>query len=373
MKKIILTGGGTAGHVMPNIALLPYLREKGYEIHYVGGKNGIEKDILADYPDVTYHGIDTGKLRRYHSTDNIKDVFKVAKGNLECKKILRQVKPDVIFSKGGYVALPLVTSSKSMRIPVLTHESDITPGLANRIIARTAEKVLTTFPETAPMIEKGKGLYVGAPIRADLFEGDRERGLSFLGLAGEKPVLAVMGGSKGARFVNETIRGNLEALCAEFDIVHMCGKDNVEDSDRTKAFADSYRQYEFIGKELPDVLAATDVVVTRGGSNSIHEFAALAKPMLIIPLSKQASRGDQVLNANSFEKRGLAVKLEEEELTSEKFLAALSGLYADREAYIARMKDAGFFNATERIFELIEEAAARGKRPLFGKRKSQDF
>ncbi|MBO4363410.1 MAG: undecaprenyldiphospho-muramoylpentapeptide beta-N-acetylglucosaminyltransferase [Clostridia bacterium] len=373
MKKIILTGGGTAGHVMPNIALLPYLREKGYEIHYVGGKNGIEKDILADYPDVTYHGIDTGKLRRYHSTDNIKDVFKVAKGNVECKKILRQVKPDVIFSKGGYVALPLVTSSKSMRIPVLTHESDITPGLANRIIARTAEKVLTTFPETAPMIEKGKGLYVGAPIRADLFDGDRERGLSFLGLAGEKPVLAVMGGSKGARFVNETIRGNLEALCAKFDIVHMCGKDNVEDSDRTKAFADSYRQYEFIGKELPDVLAATDVVVTRGGSNSIHEFAALAKPMLIIPLSKQASRGDQVLNANSFEKRGLAVKLEEEELTSEKFLAALSGLYADREAYIARMKDAGFFNATERIFELIEEAAARGKRPLFGKRKSQDF
>ena len=373
MKKIILTGGGTAGHVMPNIALLPYLREKGYEIHYVGGKNGIEKDILADYPDVTYHGIDTGKLRRYHSTDNIKDVFKVAKGNVECKKILRQVKPDVIFSKGGYVALPLVTSSKSMRIPVLTHESDITPGLANRIIARTAEKVLTTFPETAPMIEKGKGLYVGAPIRADLFDGDRERGLSFLGLAGEKPVLAVMGGSKGARFVNETIRGNLEALCAKFDIVHMCGKDNVEDSDRTKAFADSYRQYEFIGKELPDVLAATDVVVTRGGSNSIHEFAALAKPMLIIPLSKQASRGDQVLNANSFEKRGLAVKLEEEELTSEKFLAALSGLYADREAYIARMKDTGFFNATERIFELIEEAAARGKRPLFGKRKSQDF
>ena len=373
MKKIILTGGGTAGHVMPNIALLPYLREKGYEIHYVGGKNGIEKDILADYPDVTYHGIDTGKLRRYHSTDNIKDVFKVAKGNLECRKILRQVKPDVIFSKGGYVALPLVTSSKSMRIPVLTHESDITPGLANRIIARTAEKVLTTFPETAPMIEKGKGLYVGAPIRADLFEGDRERGLSFLGLAGEKPVLAVMGGSKGARFVNETIRGNLEALCAKFDIVHMCGKDNVEDSDRTKTFADSYRQYEFIGKELPDVLAATDVVVTRGGSNSIHEFAALAKPMLIIPLSKQASRGDQVLNAKSFEKRGLAVKLEEEELTSEKFLAALSGLYADREAYIARMKDAGFFNATERIFELIEEAAARGKRPLFGKRKSQDF
>ncbi len=373
MKKIILTGGGTAGHVMPNIALLPYLREKGYEIHYVGGKNGIEKDILADYQDVTYHGIDTGKLRRYHSTDNIKDVFKVAKANVECKKILRQVKPDVIFSKGGYVALPLVTSSKSMRIPVLTHESDITPGLANRIIARTAEKVLTTFPETAPMIEKGKGLYVGAPIRADLFEGDRERGLSFLGLAGEKPVLAVMGGSKGARFVNETIRGNLEALCAKFDIVHMCGKDNVEDSERTKAFADSYRQYEFIGKELPDVLAATDVVVTRGGSNSIHEFAALAKPMLIIPLSKQASRGDQVLNANSFEKRGLAVKLEEEELTSEKFLAALSGLYADREAYIARMKDAGFFNATERIFELIEEATARGKRPLFGKRKSEDF
>ncbi len=373
MKKIILTGGGTAGHVMPNIALLPYLREKGYEIHYVGGKNGIEKDILADYPDVTYHGIDTGKLRRYHSTDNIKDVFKVAKANVECKKILRQVKPDVIFSKGGYVALPLVTSSKSMRIPVLTHESDITPGLANRIIARTAEKVLTTFPETAPMIEKSKGLYVGAPIRADLFDGDRERGLSFLGLTGEKPVLAVMGGSKGARFVNETIRGNLEALCAKFDIVHMCGKDNVEDSERTKAFADSYRQYEFIGKELPDVLAATDVVVTRGGSNSIHEFAALAKPMLIIPLSKQASRGDQVLNANSFEKRGLAVKLEEEELTSEKFLAALSGLYADREAYIARMKDAGFFNATERIFELIEEAAARGKRPLFGKRKSEDL
>lgn len=360
MKKIVLTGGGTAGHVMPNIALLPYLREKGYEIHYIGGKGGIEQDILAGYPDVTYHAIDTGKLRRYHSTDNLKDVFKVAKGNFECRKILKQLKPDVIFSKGGYVALPVVTSSKGMRIPVLTHESDITPGLANRIIARTAEKVLTTFPETAAAIEKGKGLYVGAPIRADLFEGDRERGLAFLGLSGEKPVLAVMGGSKGARFVNETIRGNLAALCAKFDIVHMCGKDNVEDSERTAGFAGSYKQFEFIGKELPDVLAATDIVVTRGGSNSIHEFAALAKPMVIIPLSKQSSRGDQILNADSFEKRGLAIKIEEENITPETFLATVDKLFGEREEYAKRMREAGFSNATERIFELIEEAAGRG-------------
>ena len=355
MKKIVLTGGGTAGHVMPNIALLPYLREKGYEIHYIGGKGGIEQDILAGYPDVTYHAIDTGKLRRYHSTDNIKDVFKVAKGNFECRKILKQLKPDVIFSKGGYVALPVVTSSKGMRIPVLTHESDITPGLANRIIARTAEKVLTTFPETAAAIEKGKGLYVGAPIRADLFEGDRERGLAFLGLSGEKPVLAVMGGSKGARFVNETIRGNLAALCAKFDIVHMCGKDNVEDSERTADFAGSYKQFEFIGKELPDVLAATDIVVTRGGSNSIHEFAALAKPMVIIPLSKQSSRGDQMLNARSFEQQGFSVVIDNDDLDEDILVETIEDLYNDREKYVEAMSKSNLHSATNTIVQIINE------------------
>lgn len=352
MKKIVLTGGGTAGHVMPNVALLPYLKD--FEIHYIGQIGGIEERIMTGQPGVAFHGIHCGKLRRYISKENIKDFFNFQKGIRESKKLLKKIRPDVIFSKGGYVAVPVATAAKRIKIPLISHESDLTPGLANRMIAKSAKVVLTTFPETAGLIPDGKGRFAGPPIRDSLFEGDRQKGLSFLGFSGAKPVLAIMGGSMGSRAVNDIVRNNLEYLCERFDVVHMCGKGNLlQDADFSPAVMKGYRQYEFITDELADVLAATDLVITRGGSNSIHEFAAIAKPMIIIPLSRKASRGDQIENADSFEKRGFALKLSEDDVTDELFREAVGKLEASRGEIAAKLEAARFADGTRNIFEEI--------------------
>lgn len=352
MKKIVLTGGGTAGHVMPNVALLPYLRD--LEIHYIGQTGGIEEKIISGQPDVTFHGIHCGKLRRYISKENVKDFFNFRKGIKESKKLLREIRPDVIFSKGGYVAVPVAAAARRLKIPLISHESDLTPGLANRMISRTAGVVLTTFPETAELIPDGKGRFSGPPIRDSLFEGDRLKGLSFLGFSGEKSVLTVMGGSMGSRAVNDIVRNNLGYLCGRFDVVHICGKGNVdEEAGLAPELHGGYRQFEFISEELADVLAATDLVVTRGGSNSIHEFAAVAKPMIIIPLSKKASRGDQIENAESFEKRGFAVKLCEEDVTDESFRNAVETLVSRKDEIVKNLEAARFADGTRNIYDEI--------------------
>lgn len=318
MKKIILTGGGTAGHVMPNIGLLPYLSD--YEIHYVGSVNGIERSLLEKYPQVKYHAIRTGKFRRSFTFKNVTDVFNVIGGYKDAKKIMKEVNPDVIFSKGGFVSVPPVLAARKRKIPIITHESDLTPGLANKIISRYATKVLTTFPETVPMIKGGKGEFIGSPVRENLFDGDKARGLSFLAFEDEsKPVLTIMGGSLGSVFLNNAVRNNLAALTERFNIVHMCGRGHLDNSISDP----SYRQFEFISAELSDVLAATSVMLSRAGSNAINEFAALDIPMLLIPLSKKASRGDQILNADSFAARNYAVVLYEEDYNDAAFMAKI--------------------------------------------------
>ncbi|MCR5693972.1 MAG: undecaprenyldiphospho-muramoylpentapeptide beta-N-acetylglucosaminyltransferase [Clostridia bacterium] len=357
MIKIVLTGGGTAGHVMPNVALLEYLKD--FEVHYIGSTNGIEKKIISKIPGVIYHGIHTGKLRRYLSLKNVKDFFSFNLGLIDARKLLRKIKPDIIFSKGGYVAVPVAAAARRLKIPLLTHESDYTPGLANRMISNVAFKVLTTFPETVEMIKDGKGEFSGAPIRSVILHGDRKKGLSFLGFKGEKPVLTVIGGSKGSRVLNGALYESLDVICDRFDVVHICGDRNVTD---TSGYPDNYRQFAFINEELPDVFAATDYFVTRGGSNSIHEFAALKKPMLIIPLSKSASRGDQILNADSFEKRGIGIKLEEEELNRDSFLTSIDKLEAMKDTIVKNLSDADYLNGTVKIYEeLIGKLKALGK------------
>ena len=356
MKKIVLTGGGTAGHIMPNIALLEYLGD--FEVHYIGAINGVEQELMSAFPNVTYHAIHTGKLRRYLSLENVKDFFRFQRGIFDARKVLKQIKPDIIFSKGGYVAVPVAAAARKYKIPLITHESDLTPGLANKLISNVAFKVLTTFPETASMIKDGKGMYSGAPVRSVLFNGDKEKGLSFLGLDGNKPVLLVMGGSKGSRRINDALYGVLNELCEKFDVVHICGPRNVfENSD----FPANYRQFAFINEELPDVLAATDYVITRGGSNSIHEFGALKKPMLIIPLSKAASRGDQILNANSFVERGIALKLEEEDLTPEALYTKVRELVNKKASIIEKLNEVNFKNGTKVVYnEIMAELKRRG-------------
>ncbi len=351
MKKIILTGGGTAGHVTPNLALIPDLRERGYEILYIGSYKGIERELIKD-AGVEYRAISSGKLRRYFDLKNFTDPFRVLRGYLQSRRIIRKFKPDIIFSKGGFVAVPVTLAAKHYRVPVISHESDMTPGLANKLSMPSATRICCNFPETMKYLPKDKAVLTGSPIRRELLSGSREAGLSFAGLSGEKPVLLVIGGSLGSVRVNEAIRSILDKLLKDFDIIHICGKGNIDAGLTGKQ---GYVQYEYVSKELKDIFAAADIIVSRAGANAICEILALKKPNLLIPLSAKASRGDQILNARSFEKQGFSKVLEEEDISDERLLKDIAELYRDREAYILRMNESGLSDGVETIIRLIEE------------------
>lgn len=353
MKKIIMTGGGTAGHVTPNIALFPALKEEGYEISYIGSYNGIEKELIKKQ-GIEYFGISSGKLRRYFDVKNFTDPFRVMKGYSEAKKILKHTKPDVVFSKGGFVTVPVVYAAKKLHIPVIIHESDLTPGLANKLAIPNATYVCHNFPETANHLPEEKSRLTGCPIRKELFEGDRDKGLKFLGFDGKKPVLMIIGGSTGAKVINETVRESLDTLTQRFDIVHLCGKDKLDTNYNDVA---GYKQFEYISDELSDIFAASDVVISRAGANAICELLALCKPHLLIPLSANASRGDQILNAKSFKKQGFSEVLEEENMTKDTLCENLTKVYDNRELYINKMKESSMSNPIETIVGLIKSVS----------------
>ena len=353
MKKIILTGGGTAGHVTPNLALLPRLKELDYDILYIGGINGMEKDMVKK-AGIAYKGISTGKLRRYFDLKNLTDPFRVIKGLSDALSIIRAYKPDVVFSKGGFVAVPVTIAAWMCRVPVVAHESDMTPGLANKIAAPFAKRICCNFPETIKLLPKKKAVLTGSPIRAELLEGERGKGLEMAGFDGNKPVLLIIGGSLGAQHINTAVRAVLERLLESFDILHICGRGNVDLSLRELT---GYKQYEFVGTELKDLFAAADIFISRAGANAICELLALKKPNLLIPLSAAASRGDQLLNAASFEKRGFSMVLKEEDMTDESLVAAVNKLWETRDTYISAMQAALTNNGTELITAEIEKAA----------------
>lgn len=351
MKKIVLTGGGTAGHVTPNIALIPELRKRDWEISYVGTEKGIEHELI-EHEGVPYYSVRSGKLRRYLSKENIKDAFRVLGGISDAKKVLKEIKPDVIFSKGGFVAVPVVIAAGKLGIPVVAHESDITPGLANKLAMPYAKTVCTTFPETVQYIKDGKGVYTGSPIRKELFDSSRQKGLAYCGFDSSKPVILSMGGSLGAVKINNALRAALPSLLKDFQVVHLCGKGNLDSAlEGTKG----YKQFEYVNEPLKDIFAAADVIISRAGSNSISEFLALKKPSLLIPLSTNASRGDQILNAQSFEKQGFSKVLTEENI--EKIEIEIRDLYKNRENYIKAMEESHASNGVDRIIEEIEKAA----------------
>ncbi len=353
MKRIVLTGGGTAGHVTPNIALIPGLKELGYDIHYIGSYNGIEKNLIEKF-DIPYHGISSGKLRRYFSMQNFTDPFRVLKGFGEAKKLLKTLKPDVIFSKGGFVSVPVVVAGKQCRIPTIIHESDMTPGLANKLAIPSATKVCCNFPETLIHLPKEKAVLTGSPIRQELLAGSRDAALSFCNLKGDKPVILIIGGSLGSVVVNDAVRSILPKLLLNFHVVHICGKNKIDESLKT---CEGYVQFEYIQDELKDLFALSDIVISRAGANAICELLALHKPTLLIPLSAKASRGDQILNARSFERQGYSVVLEEEELTSSKLLSAVQTLYDKRDAYIAAMKQSSQHDSIQTILKLIQNVS----------------
>ena len=351
MKRIILTGGGTAGHVTPNIALIPALKDAGYQISYIGSYNGIERKLIEEL-GIPYYGISSGKLRRYFDPKNFSDPFRVLKGFHEAKKLLKQLKPDVVFSKGGFVTVPVVIAAKRCKIPAIIHESDMTPGLANKLCIPSAVKVCCNFPETVSSLPKDKAVLTGTPIRQELLNGDKEAGRQFCGFTADKPVLMIIGGSLGAASVNENIRKILPELLKEFQVIHLCGKGKMDESLKdTKG----YVQYEYIKQELADLFALSDIVISRAGANAICELNALKKPNLLIPLSANASRGDQILNARSFERQGFSMVLEEEEITESTLLNAIRELYQNRESYVHAMSESSHMNSIEKITGLIED------------------
>lgn len=352
MKKIILTGGGTAGHVTPNIALIPELQKQGYDIHYIGSYEGIEKRLISDL-GIPYYGIASGKLRRYIDPKNLTDPFKVVKGLGQARSLLKKINPDVVFSKGGFVSVPVVLAAKSRHVPCIIHESDMTPGLANKICIPCAQRVCTNFPETMQHIPAHKGVLTGTPIRQDLFHGDAAAGLAFCGFDKQKPVLMIIGGSLGSVRVNEAVRAILPQLLQKYHIIHLCGKGKT---DHNLMKVEGYAQFEYIKDELSDLMAAADVVISRAGANAICEILALRKPNILIPLSAQASRGDQILNAASFEKQGYSIVIQEEDITNDGLLQAVEQAYENRAKFVKAMERSQLNNSIEKIVELINSA-----------------
>ena len=352
MKHIILTGGGTAGHVTPNIALIPALKEAGYQISYIGSYNGIERKLIEEL-GIPYYGISSGKLRRYFDPKNFSDPFRVLKGFHEARKLLKQLKPDVVFSKGGFVTVPVVIAAKRCKIPAIIHESDMTPGLANKLCIPSAVKVCCNFPETVSSLPKDKAVLTGTPIRQELLNGNKETGRQFCGFTADKPVLMIIGGSLGAASVNDHIRKILPELLKDFQVIHLCGKGKMDEKLTDTA---GYVQYEYIKDELADLFALADIVISRAGANAICEISALKKPNLLIPLSARASRGDQILNARSFEKLGYSMVLEEEEITNQKLLESIQTLYQNRDSYIQAMEKSKQTDSIEQIVQLFEQA-----------------
>ncbi|MBQ7359480.1 MAG: undecaprenyldiphospho-muramoylpentapeptide beta-N-acetylglucosaminyltransferase [Lachnospiraceae bacterium] len=352
MKRIVLTGGGTAGHVTPNIALLPKLKELDYDIHYIGSYDGIEKKLIEDF-EIPYYGISTGKFRRYFDPKNFTDPFRVIKGFSEARKLLKQLKPDIVFSKGGFVSVPVVRAAASLKIPCIIHESDMTPGLANKLCIPVASKVCCNFPETLECLPQGKAVLTGSPIRKELAEGNKLAALDMCGFTAQRPVVMVIGGSLGASSVNDVVRQALPKLLPDFQVVHLCGKDKIDNLLLNEV---GYKQFEYLKAELKDIFAMADVVISRAGANAICEILALKKPNILIPLPAASSRGDQLLNAKSFEDQGYSIVIDEDYLTANVLVEKVQELYANRQSYIETMSQSQQKDSVDTIVSLIEEA-----------------
>lgn len=348
---LILTGGGTAGHVTPNLAVIERLQGQNVRIEYIGSKFGVEKSLIERI-SMPYHAISTGKLRRYLSFKNITDPLRIIYGIWQSFWLLRKLKADIVFSKGGFVAFPVVFSAWLNRIPVIAHESDRTPGLANRLSLPFVTTLCMTFPPDASWrgaLEKIK--VTGSPIRRALFEGERAQGLSHCGFSGKKPCLMVIGGGQGADIINRHVREALDILTNSYDVIHLCGRKKIEKKLWGKP---GYVQFEYVNEDLPDLYAASDIVISRAGSNSLYEILALQKPHVLIPLSRKASRGDQLDNAAYFEKLGVSIVLQEDCLSRETLISAIQQVEENKLSILNRIQTLNIQSATTIITEIID-------------------
>lgn len=334
MKKVLFTGGGTAGHVSVNIALIPEFTKNDYKQIYIGSKNGIEKEMISKISHIKYYSISSGKLRRYFSWENFIDPFKVLKGIIESLFIIRKEKPDFIFSKGGFVSVPVCLAGKLLNIPIFLHESDYTPGLANKINIKFANHIFTTFEDTLNYLPSKRASLIGAIVREDVYNGNRNSAYNLTGFSSSKPIILIMGGSLGSKIINEFIWKNINEIVQKYQVVHLVGKGNINESLQNLTY---YKQYEFLNKELFDIFKIIDFTISRAGSNSIYEFLALNIPSILIPLGTNQSRGDQVDNAKFFEKNGFS-KVVTEEMLPSKLLNEIDIFTYKLEIYKENMK-----------------------------------
>lgn len=346
MKKIVFTGGGTAGHIYPALAIIEELDQKEYEVHYIGG-NGMEKEIIGKEKNIIFHQISTVKLERKLTLKNLLIPIKLFRSISQAKKILSEIKPNIIFSKGGFVAVPVAIAGAKLKIPVISHESDLSIGLANKIILRYCNKMCTAFKDTCK--DNKKVIFTGQPIRKKVLNGKKKNLAFFNNLDKNKPTLLVIGGSSGAKFINEKVWDNLKNLCRIFNVIHVTGKNCKE-----KHSHENYFQIDY-AENVGDFLDAADVVLSRAGSGAINEFLALEKPMLLIPLSKKCSRGDQIENAKFFKKEGYCEMMEEEDFDSSIFISKLKNLIENSKNYQKNMKKNAIFDTNKQIVEIIKK------------------
>ena len=345
--KILLTGGGTAGHVMPHIAMLNDYKKHFDKIIYIGQENGIERDIIKEYPFIKYYPIKAAKFIRRKIFANLLIPFKLISGIHGAKKIIKEEKPNIVFSKGGFVSLPVVIAAKRLKVPIVAHESDLNMGLANKLSKPAATVICTTFEKTANSI-KNKGKFTGSPIRKDMIK-DKYQSRHKLGINTQKPVLVVTGGSQGSKAINNKIREEIKQITNKFYVVHLTGKNNL---DNTYNNIKDYKQIEF-SSDMGSILSAADVVVSRAGSNTIFELAVLKKPMLLIPLPKGNSRGDQVDNAKYFNSQGYANFVTEEQLEKSSLLPYIIQTYNESETLTAALEKSGIKPGNEELLKTI--------------------
>ncbi len=348
MKKIIFTGGGSAGHVTPNLSIIEKIKDE-FEIHYIGSKFGIEKEIIDKYKFITYHPITTVKLERKFTLKNMLIPFKLLKGIYDSKKIINKLKPSIIFSKGGFVSVPVAISGKLKKVPIIAHESDYTMGLANKLIYKFCNIMCFTFEDTYKNY-KNKGLFTGTPLRDKIFKGNKIKVLHKFQTNEKLPNLLVFGGSLGAKAINDVVFSSINDLCKNFNVFHIVGKNNIN----KQINISNYYQFEFVDN-IEDFFDTADIVMSRAGSNSIFELCAKNLPMLLIPLPLSSSRGDQILNASYLQKKNLCITLPQEELNQKTLLNNLNALYKNKNYYIQNLKNEPNFNGTEKIVELIKK------------------
>ena len=351
---VVCTGGGTAGHVVPAIPVMQQLLEQGHRVSFVGSRSGLEARLLADI-DVAYHGIAAGKLRRYASFENLLDAVKVLIGIVEAIVLIGRLRPDVVFSKGGFVSFPVVFAAWLWRVPVVAHESDLTPGLANRLALPFIRALCVNFPETRPQNFNGTVVYTGTPVRQALLEGKPEKGRRWLGVEASRPILLVVGGSLGADRLNAVVRASLDKLLPLLEVVLICGPGKASGIER-----DGYHEFEFVSEPWGDLLASATLVVSRAGANTLYELLCLAKPNILVPLSRKASRGDQIENAAYAEEQGYSRVLQEEALDPDRLAALVEETLTAGQS--GRMAD---FRPPDSVRLLCETilAAARGDQP----------